>query len=194
MQHSDDARGARLLDHRASILFRFARVHDDGPAGVSRYGQLARKGSALEIPRRVVVVVVEAALPDGHGPRLHEVRDPARIGNGVPAGRVMRMDAGRETDEVRMQVGQALCACRGLDRLSNTHDAERAGQAGALDHVLLIGRERRVGEVSVRVDEPRHETQNRRERRGGSDGFSGFRRPPCFAPGAGETWCLTRLA
>jgi hypothetical protein len=64
MQHANDAGVSCLSDQRSGVVFRLARVHDDGFAGLASESQLRRECGALRLSRRIVVVVIEAALPN----------------------------------------------------------------------------------------------------------------------------------
>ena len=105
-------------------------------------------------PRRVVVVVVEPALPHRDDVGLVEhVRDPVQASGGV-----VGVDAGGEEQEARVPPGEAGRALGGGQRLADTNDGARAGEARALDDGIPVRVERRVREVGVAVDERRQRT------------------------------------
>ncbi len=130
--------------------------------------ELRRERAPLQLARRVIVVVVETALADRDGAahREHLVM-AARVARRVELGGVVRVNAGGELDEpadARRQSSRARCAAA-IDSPMQTI-ADRAGGAGALDHLVAVGVERRIGEVGVAVDEASScKWTNRRARR-----------------------------
>ncbi len=52
-------------DHRCGIVLRVARVHDEGQPEPP--GQVDLEGEDLALPfsRRIVIMIIETALPDG---------------------------------------------------------------------------------------------------------------------------------
>src|SRR6266550_6436981 len=67
MEHSSDSSGLRLTDDRAGILFSLSRVHNDRLPQLAGQGDLRRECGALSLAGRIVVVIVESALPYRYG-------------------------------------------------------------------------------------------------------------------------------
>jgi hypothetical protein len=149
---TDDPSLLSFSEKRSSIVFRIPGVNDNGHPHFGGDSYLGGKRRALGLPRGIVVVVVEPALPDCNGAakKLAKSRDIARL---VESGRVMGMNAGSREDEARVFGGACRRENRHLERLSDAHDSRRARIAGAGDYRVAVAVERRVCEVGVAVDE-----------------------------------------
>ncbi len=102
-----EAAGVAVEDSAYAFPSRFAN-HCVGVVGgvacvdyyrkIEPFGDLELRSecAALEIARRVVVVVIEAALSDGDGAGLQQVLQRRDVGTRVERGGVMRMDSGGE--------------------------------------------------------------------------------------------------
>jgi hypothetical protein len=64
VQDADDASGLSLPDERPGIVFRIARVNDDWTLHLTRERDLSGKREPLGWSRRIVIVIIESALPD----------------------------------------------------------------------------------------------------------------------------------
>ena len=67
MEHSRYPQSTSLGHHQSSVCFRVTRVNDQWPPFLRRESDLRPKCGKLGVTRRIVVVVVESALPDCHG-------------------------------------------------------------------------------------------------------------------------------
>ena len=79
MKNSDYPARPGFDNHRARIVFRVAGVHHDGNAQVARRGKLLGECPSLLAPRRVVIMVVQAAFPDRHGAFGGELLQPGDV-------------------------------------------------------------------------------------------------------------------
>jgi hypothetical protein len=94
MKHSNDACGASFVDYRASIILGVSGVNDDGLTQLRREGDLRRQGSALRVARRIVVMVVEAALADRDRGASEQLTKLRKIPRCVERCGVVGMDSG----------------------------------------------------------------------------------------------------
>ena len=152
VEDSHHAGGLRLRNERACVVLSLPGMNDDGALHLRRESQLSAKRGALELARRVVVMVVEAALADGNGgsQELTQLRDVAML---VESGGVVRMDARRREYKTRILRRVLSRQRRCLQRFSDADDSRRARVAGACDYRVAVAGERRVGEVGMAVDE-----------------------------------------
>ena len=152
VQDSDHARRPRLRDQCASVVFRLSRVNNDWPVQLRGKRYLRSEGRTLGGPRRIVVVVVEAALAyrNGIGEKLTQ---PENVALRVEAGRVVGMYSGSRKDKAGILARVFSRESRRLERLSDADDSRRARVAGARDYRVAVAGERRVGEVGMAVDE-----------------------------------------
>ena len=67
MHDTDDANFPRIADERPSIIFSVPSVNDNRLPGLGCQRDLRSKGGSLRFSRRIVVVIVEAALADRNG-------------------------------------------------------------------------------------------------------------------------------
>ena len=161
-------------------------MDDDRTPGFRGERELRGERAALELARRVVVVIVEAALADrDRAPSDSSCANRRGIADGIERRRVVRVDAGREVHEARDATAEIVPRPRGGgERLTDGDDRGGARRAGAGDHSVAIGVERGIGEVSVRVEKT-HSTDPvdalPRDRRGYAylvpDRFRGLDRP-----------------
>jgi len=156
VQHAAHARRAGLAHHRGRVGIGVARMDDDRAIRFRGERELRREGTTLQLARRVVVVVVEAALADRDRAFGHELRDRFAVGDGIERRRVVRVYAGRENDEARMRCRDPGRRSRLLDGFADADDSYRARIAGAIDYRAAVAGERRVGEVGVAVEEAVH--------------------------------------
>ena len=153
MHDTEDANCLRLTDQRPRVLFRVSRVNDHRFFQFSRQRDLGSKCRALRASRRIVVVIVEAALSDRDRATLEKFTKPGNVTALVERYRVVGMDPGCGEHKIRI-VGRALSReSRYLERLSDANDGRRARVAGARDYRVAVAGEGRVREVGVAVDE-----------------------------------------
>ena len=153
MQYPGDARRARLAEDDARILFRVARMDDDRPPGFGCQRDLGGERGALGVPRRIVIVVVEAALPHSNRSPKHDLAQLRNVAGGIKAGGIVRVDPGGREHEAAVFSSAGRGDGRGIERLADADDRRRARGAGAGDYLLAVAGERRVREVGVAVDE-----------------------------------------
>jgi len=153
MQHTDDAGVSCLSDQRSGVVFRLARVDDDGLSGLASESQLRGKCRALCLSRRIIVVVIEAALSNRYRGSLQQVAKSRKIALLVECCRVVRMDSRRRENKSRILGRVFRRERRSLERLPDADDSRRARIAGAGDYRVAVAGEGRVREVGVAVDE-----------------------------------------
>jgi hypothetical protein len=99
MKNSGHSIGPSLQNHRTRIVFGVASVNNHRKVEIACSGELICESSSLVSPRRVVVVIVEAALPYCHRPIRRELLQLRNVAHRIEAGRIMRMNSRREPDE-----------------------------------------------------------------------------------------------
>jgi len=155
MQYPAHAVRASFEDHGGGIVFSLAGVDDDGAIDPFGECQLGGENSALNVARRVIVVIVQSAFTDGNGATIDEIGDRLFVGWGPFRG-VVWMDARRKCDEARIRTGQLLGVCRLRDRGADAHECTGACLCRALNYRVAVVGEGRVCEVAVAVDELFH--------------------------------------
>jgi len=153
MQHSSDASRLRFPNDRTSIVLRFSGVDDDRLSQLAGERDLGREGHALSLARRIVVVIIESALPDRDGRIRHECAQLRDVPRGLEDCRVVWMDSRGREDKFRIVTGDLRGYSRRIQRLPDANDRDRARIAGARDYRVAVAGERRVREVGVAVDE-----------------------------------------
>jgi hypothetical protein len=148
-----DFPGALPLEDRERVLGGGAGVNDDRFFYLARKPDEARKHIALNLARRMVIVVVEANL--AHGGHLGRTREAAQLFLGAfrPADRVMRVDSDACAHPIRRGAGECDgLACDGQVR-ADAHDdeADDAGIAGTVQYDLGALWKIAGIEVTVRV-------------------------------------------
>ena len=147
---------SRLANHCIGIVVRVARVDHYRQVEPLRELELQRECAALKIARRVVVVVVEAALSDGNRTRLQKLLQCGDVVARIERRGVVRVDSGGERDEARMRCrdpGRVTCL---LDGCTDADDSFSARVAGARDYRVPVAAEGLIREVGVAVVEPFH--------------------------------------
>jgi len=152
MHDADDPSGPSLIEQRSRVVFRFPRVNDDGEMHLGSKSYLGGKRRALRWARRIVVVVVEPALPD-RDRSAKKLTEPGDVALLVESGRIVGMDARRRENKRRVLGGEGSRNRRYFKRLADANDSHRARVAGAGDYRVAVAVERRVREVGVAVDE-----------------------------------------
>jgi len=150
---TDDAKGLRVADERPSIILGVPRMDDNGLLQLGRQRDLSAERGALRFSRRIVVVVVEAALTDRDGAASQELPKPGNVALLIESGRIMGMDTGGREHKARILRRAFSRESRHVGRLSDANDGRRARIAGAGDYRVAVAVERRVREVGVAVDE-----------------------------------------
>lgn len=165
MQHADHPRTCRLPNHVARVVLCLARVDDDGAAGARRERQLRAERRTLFFSRRMVVVVVQSALAYSDGAGLEVAEQHGDVACGIEISGVMRVNSGgvvAEAGVVTSDLGRALGGRKGL---TDADDSNSTSLSCPCYDTWPIRVECRIGEMSVTVDEGRHENANRRARR-----------------------------
>ncbi len=130
-----------------------------------RKRQLRTECVALQVTRRVIVVIVEPALTDGDRAAGEEGSQRGHIRGSVERSRIVRVYASGEEDDAGMGGGNGGRPLRGGEGLADADHGQCAGLARALNDNVPIVIERGIGEVCVTIDERDHGRANRRARR-----------------------------
>jgi hypothetical protein len=144
---------ARVMDDRAGIVLGFTRVDNDGLPHLGGERDLRGERSSLELAGRIVVVIVEAAFPDGDRARGNHRTKVRNVAGGIECRGIVRMDPGGGEDEPGILTREPGGHPRRRKRLTDADDRRRARDAGAEDYLAAVAVERRVREVGVAVDE-----------------------------------------
>jgi hypothetical protein len=152
MENADDAGSLRIRDMGTGILLCVTGMDDDRPPHFCSQSDLGSKRSALGIPRRIVVVIIEAAFADRNG-GTHELAQLRHVALFVEAGSIVRMDSSGREHEAGILGCVLTRERRGLQRLPDADDGRSARIAGAGDYLAAVAGERRVCEVGMAVDE-----------------------------------------
>ena len=115
MQHAYHRGGVRVANQRPSIVLRVPGVDYDGTTGFSGERDLRGKRGALELARRIIVVVVEAALADCHRSFAKELAQPGYVSRRVERSGIVRVDPRRREDEALIVSGDRGRDRRGID-------------------------------------------------------------------------------
>ena len=153
VQDARDAERGGSCNHLGSVALGGARVDDKRAPRLRSEVDLRRKGSELALARRVVVVVIEAALADGHRAGVDGGPDRRDIAPDVECGSIVWMHAGGRKDEPLVVPRQLGRPRRRGNRFPDADNGPGASVARAVDDRVAIRVERRVGEVGVAVDE-----------------------------------------
>lgn len=134
-------------------------MHDDWLAHLLRQRELFSEGAPLLHSRRIVVMVVEPTFADSNAAGVDNVAQLSRRTRRNEANGIVRMHSGGGVEESRISVCECGCRSRGAKRVicaasrADADDRARPGCSGALDYLVAVAGERRVGEVRVAVDE-----------------------------------------
>jgi hypothetical protein len=142
-----------LADRISCVVLGLTRVNDYRAFHLVSERNLGREGGALSTAGRVVVVIVEAALPHRNGTPLEKAAKLGYVALGVERRGVMRVNARGSENEARVFRGVLSRRRGGFDRLADADDRDRARSAGAGDYRVAVAGERCVREVGVAVDE-----------------------------------------
>ena len=97
----------------------------------------------------MTVMVVEAAFAQRDRAVADERAQRGHVAISIECMRVVRMDPRRVAHEPRMRRGDGTRTTGRLDRLADTHESARTGEARALDHCVAVIVESRVPEMDV---------------------------------------------
>lgn len=161
VQNPAYTRFACVSEDASGVILRVAGVHDHRSSFFGGKGDLRRDRSKLRVARRVVVVIVEAAFTYRHRPLMEIAPQQRNVSRGIERGRIMRVDSRGVEHEALVVGGEPGRDLRGLERLTNADDRERARGTGARDYGVAVAGERRVREVGVAVDEDLREPVSR---------------------------------
>jgi hypothetical protein len=153
VQDADHATVSCVANDRSGIVFGIAGVNDNRLPDFFGQRDLSRKCGPLRFSRRVVVVIVEATLADGHSGAAEQAAQFRDIARSVERRRVVRMDSGSSEHEsgiVRRDLGGNS---RRREGLPDADDRKRARIARARDYRVAVAGEGRFREVGVAVDE-----------------------------------------
>ena len=153
MENTGGAGGARLANHGPGVILGVASVNDQGLVDFRRESNLRRERGTLRLPRRIVVMVVEAALPYRDSGIAKQLAQARYVTLGKESCRVVWMDAGGREYKPGM-LGRVLSRARRCgERFTDANYRQRARFAGAIYYRVAVAAERRVREVGVTVDE-----------------------------------------
>lgn len=152
VQDAGHAGRLRFSDECTSVILRLTGVHHHRLLRLRGQTYLSSKRGALSLTRRIVVVVVEAALADRDGGN-QQLAQPRNVTPFIEGGSVVRMDSRSREDKARILRRVFRRERRRLQRFSDADDSRRARVAGARDYRVAVAGERRVGEVGMAVDE-----------------------------------------
>jgi hypothetical protein len=139
-------------------------VHYDCPREFPRDGELRFKRRELAGTRRVVVVIVQTALPDGDGPTQKLGANTSNVALGLEVRRIVRVNSRSVKAEARVPGSEISRATRRVEGFPDAHERGSPRALCAGDDLATVLIECRVGEVNVTVD-PGHVRTNRRARR-----------------------------
>jgi hypothetical protein len=153
MENTGHAGSERLTNHCQGVVLCIAGVDDKRLMRFRRDRNLSGEGRQLRFSRRIVIMIVEATLPDRHGGPSEKLPQSGNVARRVKARGIVGVDARGSEDKAGI-VRRALgCNRRCLQRLSNADNRPRARMAGARDYRVAVAGERCVREVGVAVDE-----------------------------------------
>ncbi len=95
VQHAAHAGRGGLSQQRRGVVFRLARVDDHGTLQFVRKLELRAKGRNLLLARRVIVVIVQPTLADGHRAISHTFANGREVTGRVELVCVVRVNARR---------------------------------------------------------------------------------------------------
>src|SRR5712691_6804429 len=129
-------------------------MDDDRLARVAGNAHLLDEDVALDIARRVIVVVVEACLADGHDFRVPSQRGQAAISLIGGFRGIVRMHADGGVKR-RVTIGQADAGFKIGRSVAGTdgHHVLDTGGKGALDHGFAVGIELLTVQMTMGVDQ-----------------------------------------
>src|SRR6266851_10021822 len=129
-------------------------MDDDGLAGVAGDAHLFDKNVALDIARRVVVVIIEAGLADGDHFRMRRQHSQALINIVSRLRSVVRMhaDGGVQRRVTIRQADAGFKIGRSVASADGHHVLDSGGE-GALDHGFAVGIELLTVQMTMGVDQ-----------------------------------------
>jgi hypothetical protein len=153
VKDSNNSGTLRLADYRPRVILGVTGVDHYRTVCLLRECNLRGESVALCVARRVVVVVVEAALTYRNRAILKKAAQLRNVALAVERRRVVGVNARGGENEARVLRGDLSGDRGGLDRLADAYDRRRARIASAGDYRVAVAGERCVREVGVAVDE-----------------------------------------
>jgi hypothetical protein len=160
MQNAAHSSLPRFGKHRGCVIFGVARMNYHRQIALACERQLCGERTPLLQPRRIVVVVVEAALANSNGASAGTSAYRRDIISLIETRRIMRMHSGREPYEPGVLERDTLGRASGAEDIpgaaprADADDCSGTTRFRALNYVDAVAVERRVCEVRVAVDEP----------------------------------------
>ena len=118
--------------------------------------QLKPEHVALLRSRRVVVVVVQSALPNGTSTITERAFEHRKVAIAIEGRSLVGVNAGCTENEAGMLSGDLPRARGGGQRLSDADNGASTGGSSTHNYIFAIGIEGRIGEMRVTVDEVNH--------------------------------------
>lgn len=159
MKNAFHSRISGFGDQSARIVLGVASVNHNGVFELSGKCKLFRECAPLLEPRRVVIVVIEAALTNRYGACADMLAQLVDVPRRIETRRIVRMYSGGIENvsgipgRERCRITRSADDIAGAAARSNTDYRAGPSVAGPLDYLVAVAVERRVGEVRVAVDE-----------------------------------------
>jgi hypothetical protein len=153
VQHARNSCYACLSNQTTRVVFGVASMHHHGFRHLLGKLELGGEGIALEVARRIVVVVVQPAFTHCYGASPEKLAQPRDVASRIERSGVVRVDSCRGEHEPGVIRGNSRGNRGRIERLSDADNPRRARLAGAGDYRVAVAGERRVCEVGVAVDE-----------------------------------------
>ncbi len=144
-----------ILENSDRVGVGLAGVDLEGKPGLAGGGDVAAEAFGLGLGRRVLVVVVETRLADGHDLRVLREPDDLVCRDVELLVRVVGMRADRAID-VGVLLGDGQDLRKFTDAGRDGHHAGDACRAGTRDHAVEVGGEVGKIQVAVVIDEHLH--------------------------------------
>jgi hypothetical protein len=153
MQDSDDSGTTCVADYGSRIILGVTSMDDHRTLRFVSERNLRREGGTLRVARRVVVMVVEAALAYCDRAAPKKAAQLRNVALSVERRGIVWVDARGRENEAGVFHGELSGNRGGIDGLADADDRDRARIAGAGDYRVAVAGERCVREVGVAVDE-----------------------------------------
>jgi hypothetical protein len=128
-------------------------VHDERAPSLRRKLYLGKERGPLQLSRRIVVMVVEPALPNGNCAIADLLGYERNVACRIEALSIVWVDTGAVEHKARMIARDQGRFRGGVRRLADADNRPRSCGAGPLDYLAAVAVEGRVREVGVAVDE-----------------------------------------
>src|SRR4051812_10258345 len=126
MQHTSHSGCARFPEELPGIVFGIPRMYDNGPGHFFRELELSGERRALQFAGRVVVMIVEAALPYGDCACAKKFTQLWDVASGIERRRIVRVYARRGEDKTRVLHRDRRGDRRRVERLPDADNRRRA--------------------------------------------------------------------